>query len=66
MKLSEWLEARVDVAAARHDGDASIGNVVDINQNMLAEVIVAVKMIDDRLARVEAKLGYDPFDISFD
>lgn len=63
MKLSEWLEAKVDIATARFEDDASTRNVVEINQQALVEAIVAIKIIDDRLTRIEAHLGFDPFDL---
>lgn len=63
MTLTEWLEAKIDVAAARHDADSSTFNVVEINQTMLAQVIHAVKIIDGRLTRIEAELGFNPFEI---
>lgn len=62
MTLSDWLETRVDVAAARYDADSTTRNVVDINQTALAEVIVAMKILDARIAKVEAQLGFNPFE----
>lgn len=62
MTLTDWLETRIDVASARHDADSTTKNVVDINQTMLVDVILAVKILDARIAKVEAQLGFNPFE----
>lgn len=63
MKLREWLDMKVDEAAAKHDVDNSTAHVVDINQKMLSDVIFAAQVMDRRIEIIEAKLGLDAFDI---
>lgn len=63
MKLREWLDARIDVASARHDADNTTVNVVNINQKMLADVTHAVMLLDARIEAVETALGFDLFEV---
>lgn len=62
MDLTEWLEKEVDVSAAKRYPDMSLAQRVKINQELLASAYIAIETLDARLARVEAHLGFSPFE----
>ncbi|TFC30784.1 hypothetical protein E3O55_07310 [Cryobacterium sp. MDB1-18-2] len=64
MTLTEWLDRQIDIASAKHDADNSTASVVNINQTMLVDVVMALKFNDARLAAIEAALDLPKFDLT--
>lgn len=61
VKLREWLDRQVAIADARAEGG---GQTVDLAMEALASVVVAVKILDQRLERLELEAGLQAFDIT--
>ena len=59
MRLSEWLDTQVELAVTKTKADPSRAAQIDANQALLGAVYDAVIIIDERLERIEARLGID-------
>jgi len=63
MRLDEWLDKQVDIASAKFDANPTLENQVKVNQQMLADVIWMLRITDQRVAQLEARLGINSPDI---